>query len=119
MSTNYVQPGKILDYTNNTAAPIPMGTAIVVGTRVAVIIAGDRQNPGPLRVGVTGAAQICGTFRLPKTPADVIAQGALVYLTSVGVITTTAAGNTLAGIAFNAAGNGATSVEVLLNGLPV
>ena len=111
MTTRFIQPGKVLDFTNGGTA-IASGAAVLVGTRVGVAL-------GNIAANATGSVQICGVFTMPKVSADVITQGALVYLVSAsGAMTTTAAGNTLAGVAAAAAGNGATSVNVLMNGLP-
>jgi predicted RecA/RadA family phage recombinase len=120
MSRNFKQPGRVLDYTNATAAAIAIGSVIVFGTKVGVLIGGDDSvNTATLAVGSTGSVQICGVFELAKASADVIAQGAAVYWsTANGNITTTASGNTAAGIATAAAAGDVTTVNVLLNGLP-
>lgn len=111
MTTRFIQPGKVLDFVNGGAA-IASGAAVVIGTRVGVALTN-------IASGATGSVQICGVFQLPKTAGDNIAQGALVYvIVATGVITTTASGNTLAGVAAADAGAGTTTVNVLLNSTP-
>jgi predicted RecA/RadA family phage recombinase len=111
MTTRFIQPGKVLDFTNAGTA-IASGAAVVIGTRVGVALAN-------IANGATGSVQICGVFQMPKTAGDTIAQGAPVYvIAATGVFTTTASGNVLAGSAAAAAGAGTTSVNVLLNNTP-
>lgn len=111
MTTRFIQPGKVLDFTNAGTA-IASGAAVVIGTRVGVALAN-------IANGATGSVQICGVFQMPKTSGDTMAQGALVYvIAATGVFTTTSAGNVLAGSAAAAAGAGTTSVNVLLNNTP-
>lgn len=63
--------------------------------------------------------QVLGTFTLPKTTTDVIALHQRVYWNNGTLkVTTTAGGNRSIGVASAAAGNGATTVSVLLSGPP-
>lgn len=111
MTTRHVQPGRVLDYANGGTA-LASGAGVVVGTKFGVALAAIAAN-------VTGSVQICGVFTLAKLGTDTMAQGALVYWDAANSrMTTTSAGNTLAGVAANAAGSGATTVNVLLNGTP-
>lgn len=111
MTTRFIQPGKVLDFTNGASA-LASGAGVVVGTKFGVALAAIAAN-------ATGSVQICGVFSLSKASADAIGQGALVYWNATNNnITTTASGATLAGVAAAAAGAGATSVNVLLNGTP-
>lgn len=111
MTTRHVQPGRVLDYTAGGSA-IASGAGVVVGTKFGVALAA-------IAATATGSVQICGVFTLPKLGTDTMAQGANVYWDTANArMTTTASGNTLAGVAANAAGSGATSVNVLLNGTP-
>jgi predicted RecA/RadA family phage recombinase len=110
--TNYVQDGRHL------TAPAPSGgvvsgTAYALGTVVGVAIATAAET-------VPVAFQICGVVSVPKTGSQAWTVGALVYVTSGGVFTTSAGGNTLAGVAWEAVGSGAgeTTGKVLLNGNP-
>ncbi len=107
MTTKYVQPGEVIDYTagaNKTA-----GQPVLIGTKLGVCIA-DIAN------GSTGPVAVTGVYTVAKLNTDVVAQGAALYWDSANSrLTTTSAGNTLAGYAFTAAGNGATTVNIKLN----
>ena len=110
MAGNFRAEGEHLNYTNSGSA-IASGAVVVIGTLIGVALTA-------IAAGATGAVRICGVFNLAKLSTDTIAQGALVYWDSTNSrITTTASGNTLAGKAAAAAGNGATTVDVLINGL--
>jgi predicted RecA/RadA family phage recombinase len=107
MTTKFVQPGSVIDYT--AGSNIASGAVVVMSTLVGVALAA-------IASGSSGSVQIDGVFQLNKLSTDVIAQGDNVYWdASPGEITTTSAGNTLAGKAVAAAGNGTTSVLVKLN----
>ncbi|MGL6290681.1 MAG: DUF2190 family protein [Silanimonas sp.] len=107
MTTRFKQMGDVLDHTPGTA--VVSGQVLVIGTLVGVALAN-------IAAGQTGSVQVAGVFELPKVPADVIAQGALVYWAAgTSQITTTSAGNTLAGKAAYAAAAATTTVQVLLN----
>lgn len=67
MSKNYVQEGKVIDYTNGGSA-LSSGDVVVIGQLIGVCLA-DIAN------GETGSVQIGGVFNLPKVDAAVIAQG--------------------------------------------
>lgn len=107
MTTKFIQPGDVIDHTPGSA--VANGAVVVMGVRVGVALAAIAANE-------VGAVRVAGVFELPKLSTDVIAQGALVYWdTSPGEITTTSSGNTLAGYAVAAAGNGTTTCKVKLN----
>ncbi len=104
---NFIQEGAVLDYTPGGA--VASGAVVVFGARVGVVVA-------DLAAGVTGALRVKGVVELAKLGTDVVAQGALLYWDATnGRVTTTASGNTLAGYAAKAAGNGATTVWLALN----
>lgn len=108
MATNYVQDGCVLDYTPSGAA-VASGDVVIMGVIGGVALT-------DIADGATGAVQVKGVFTLTKKSTDVIAQGALIYWdTDPGEITTTSTDNTLIGVAAAAAGNGATTVNALLN----
>ena len=66
--------------------------------------------------GATGAVRMLGIFTIAKLSADVVAVGALLYWDNANSrLTVTSAGNTLAGYATAAAGNGVTTVEISIN----
>lgn len=107
MTSKFVQPGDVLDYTPGTA--VVSGKMVVAGVRVGIALAAIAAN-------ATGPLAVRGVFTYAKLSTDVIAQGALVYYDAGNDrLTLTSAGNTLAGYAAAAAGNGVTTVNVSLN----
>jgi predicted RecA/RadA family phage recombinase len=110
--TNYVQPGEILNFTAPVGGVVSgqfyvHGTLVVCATVTAA-------------AGETYAGKICGVFRVAKVGSQAWTQGAAVYLVSGQQnFSTTAGGNTAAGIAAGTVGAGAGETEglVLLNGL--
>ncbi len=63
-----------------------------------------------------GVFALDGVFTLPKLSTDVVTQGALLYWDNTNLrLTLTSAGNTIAGRAFAAAGNGVTTVAIKIN----
>lgn len=110
MTSKYKTRGVVMDYV--AGANVVSGQVLVIGTRIGVAL-GDIAN------GATGSAQVAGVFELNKLSTDVVAQGALLYWDTVNTrLTTTAAGNTLAGHAYAAAGNGVTAQQIVLNSTP-
>lgn len=110
MTTKYITRGVVMDYL--AGANIADGAVLVIGTKVGVALAA-------IANGATGSVQMAGVFELAKLGTDVVAQGAALYWdTANSRLTTTAAGNTLAGYAYAAAGNGAATVQIVLNGVP-
>lgn len=104
---NYVHDGNTIPYI--ATAAVAAGEVVVVGA-----IVGVAKSAGA--IGELISLQRTGVVRLPKVTADVIAQGAAVYWNdTTNLITTTAAGAVLAGKAWEAAGNGITQVNVILN----
>lgn len=110
--TNYLQPGEVLTVPAPSGGVVS-GTAYVLGTIVGIATVTAAET-------VLAAFKICGVFSVPKTGSQAWTVGAAVYVTSGGTFTTTAGGNTAAGIAVEAVGSGAgeTTGKVLLNGLP-
>ena len=106
---NYIQDGDRLDYANSSGNTITSGTAVLVGKRVGVAVADIANN-------TTGVLAMEGVFNLPKLSTDVLAQGDLLYWDNTNKrLTSTTTSNTLCGYAQNAAGNGATTVDIMLN----
>lgn len=106
MAKNFIQEGKVLDYT--AAADIASGQFVLVGTVGAVAIA-DIAN------GATGPVQVVGVFSVPKA-AGAVTQGAKLYWDAANsLLTTTASGNTVVGVAAAAAAGGDARVSILLN----
>ncbi len=107
MATNYIQDGKILNYT-------PSGSSVVSG---AVVVMGNIAGIALTDIadGATGAVQISGVFSLPKA-SGAITLGAKLYWDSTNSnLTTTASGNTIIGVAASAQASGDTTVNLLLN----
>lgn len=107
MTRKFVQPGEVMDYTAATA--IASGDVVKIGARIGVALA-------DIASGATGPVQVSGVFEIAKLTTDVVAQGDLLYWDDTNKrLTTTSVGNTLAGYAFSAAGNGAATVNIKLN----
>jgi predicted RecA/RadA family phage recombinase len=107
MTSKFVQPGDVLDYTPGSA--VANGKMVVAGARVGIALAA-------IAAGATGPLGVRGVFTYAKLSTDNMAQGALVYYDAANDrLTTTASGNTLAGYAAAAAGATTTSVNVALN----
>jgi predicted RecA/RadA family phage recombinase len=112
MTTKYKARGVVMDYL--AGAAIVSGQVLVLGTlnKIGVALA-DIAN------GSTGSVQVAGVFELKKKSADTFAQGAIMYWDSVtngGELTSTSAGNTIAGYAWKAYGAGTLLAEVCING---
>ncbi len=106
MATNYVQDGKVLNYT--AGANITSGSFVLVGV-IGAVATTDIAN------GKVGAVQICGVFSIPKA-SGAVTQGAKLYWDATNsVLTTTASGNTIVGVAAEAAASGDATVKILLN----
>ena len=107
MTTKFVQPGQVLDYTPGSA--VTAGQVVLIGVRIGVAL-------NAISANATGPLQVSGVFNIAKLSTDVVAQGAALYWDNTNSrLTTTASGNTLAGYAAAAAGNGATTVAIKIN----
>lgn len=107
MTTKFVQPGEVIDYT--AGANIASGQVVLMGARIGVALKA-------IANGETGPMQVTGVFNIAKLSADNMAQGALLYWDNTNSrLTTTASGNTLAGFAAAAAGASTTSVNIKIN----
>ena len=107
MATNYVQEGKILDYTPS-GADVASGEFVVIG-----VIGGVAKSA--IADGKTGAVHISGVFSVAKA-SGAVTQGAKLYWNSSNSnLTTTASGNTLVGVAAEAAASGDATAKLLLN----
>ena len=116
MTTNAVQPGNVIDYT--AGSTIASGDVVVIGNIIGVAL-GDIAN------GSTGSVATRGVFTVPKVSAAVIAQGeSLVWDVSAGKFDDNAASpatgdiSGAAACAWESAGNGVTSFDVYLTGVP-
>lgn len=103
---NFQQNGDTIEFVASGA--VSSGDAVELTDMIAVAV--DDVANTEIGVGRTR-----GVFVLPKVEANVIAQGAQVYLNDSGAITTTATDNVAAGKAWAEAGNGATEVAVSIN----
>lgn len=106
MAKNFIQEGKVLDYT--AAADIASGQFVLVGAIGAVALAA-------IANGATGPVQVEGVFSVPKA-SGAVTQGAKLYWDAGNsVLTTTSSGNTIVGVAAAAAQSGDARVSILLN----
>jgi len=113
---NYEQRGDVITIT--AGANIASGAVVRVGNLLGVAC-GDIAN------GAQGEVAITGVFTVPKVSGAVIAQGErLVWDVSAGAFddsaATPATGDVSgeAAVAFEAAGNGVTSLKVRFTGVP-
>ncbi|MBL0318152.1 MAG: DUF2190 family protein [Alphaproteobacteria bacterium] len=106
MAKNFVQEGKALNYT--AGADILSGDFVLIGT-----IGGIAKTA--IANGKVGAVHITGIFNVAKA-TGAITQGAKLYWDNTNkVLTTTASGNTIVGVAAAAALSGDATVAILLN----
>lgn len=117
MASNYVQPGKVITWTNAGTA-VSSGDVVVIGKILGVALE-DIAN------GASGEVAIDGVFDVPKVSAAVIAQGEnLTWDASAGAFDDNAAiaatGDVTGApaVAFEAAGNGVTTLAVKFTGTP-
>lgn len=59
MTTKFLKPGDIWDYTNTTGADIPVNSVVVVGDLIGVALV-------TIKAGETGTVGMRGTYKLPK-----------------------------------------------------
>lgn len=116
MAKNYKQPGKVMDYV--AGSNITSGQVVVIGNILGVALA-------DIASGDTGSVQIEGVFECPKVTGAVIAQGeSLTWDVSAGKfddnLATPATGDVTKqpAVAWEAAGNGATTLLVKFTGVP-
>ncbi|MFZ3289264.1 MAG: DUF2190 family protein [Telluria sp.] len=109
MAKNYIQEGDVLDYTAGGAA-IAAGAIALMGKRIGVVLADIAAN-------AIGAVSVTGVWSIAKLATDVVAQGDLLYWDAANSrLTKSDVGNTLAGYAATAAGNGVATVSIKING---
>lgn len=117
MAKNYQQPGEVIDYTASGSS-ITAGQVVRIGNILGVALV-------DIADGATGSVQISGVFTVPKVSAAVIAKGeSLTWDASAAAFDDNAAvpatGDVTgaAAVAFEAAGNGVTSMAVKFTGVP-
>lgn len=112
----YVQPGKVIEFVASGAKT--SGQVVRIGQLLGVVKSDTAD-------GATGLAEIDGVFTVPKVSGAVIAQGeSLCWDASAAKfddnLATPASGDVTgaAAVAWEAAGNGATSMNVKFTGVP-
>lgn len=104
---NLIQTGEMMDYT--AGANIASGAVVLIGVRVGIATT-DIAN------GAKGSLAMDGVYSVAKLSTDVVAQCVLLYWDNANSrMTVTAGGNTLAGYAIEAAGNGVATVKIRIN----
>ncbi|MCH2547311.1 MAG: DUF2190 family protein [Alphaproteobacteria bacterium] len=107
MATNFVQEGKALNYTPS-GADVASGDFVLIGT-----IGGIAKTD--IADGKTGAVHVSGVFSVAKASGAVTQGQKLYWNTTNSNLTTTASGNTIVGVAAEAAASGDANVKILLN----
>lgn len=113
MSTNYVQPGNAISWTNGTGSDVSSGDVVVMGNTIGIAEVDIADTE-------TGTVCIEGVFTVPKVSAAVFAVGEkLIYDVSAGEFddssATPATGDVTGGAVAVAAGaNGETTATVKL-----
>ena len=118
MATNETTIGPVIRWTNGTGSAVSSGGVVAVDGVLGVALV-------DIAIGASGAVQCGGRFTCPKVSAAVIAQGeTLVWDSSAGEFddknATPAAGDVSGPTAWAAmaAGDGATTLEVVFTGVP-
>ena len=117
MATTYQQPGDVITWTNGGSA-VSAGDVVVIGNTLGVALV-------DIAGSASGSVALSGVHQCPKVSGAVIAQGdSLTWDISAGAFddkaATAAAGDIVgaAAMAFEAAGNGVTTLAVKLTGAP-
>jgi len=105
---NFVQPGDVLTFT--AAADISAGGGVFQGALFGVA-ATDAAN------GADFEAWVAGVFDLPKASGALTTGQKVYWIAASANVTGTASGNTLIGVATEAAASGDTTARVRLNGI--
>jgi predicted RecA/RadA family phage recombinase len=122
MATNFQQYGSVVQWTNGTGSSVASGKVVKLGNILGVALM-------TIAAGAVGPVAIRGVFTVPKVSGAVIAQGeSLVWDVSANSgagefddnAATPATGDVSGppAVAFEAAGNGVTSLAVLFTGVP-
>lgn len=104
---NFVQPGKTLTLTAPTGGVVS-GSFYKIGSVFGVAAQSAAE-------AAKFDLEIGGVYDLPKTAGNTFTEGADVYATAAGIMTSTASGNTKCGIAVKAAASGDGTVRVRIN----
>lgn len=118
MTTAYQAEGHVIQWTNNTAAAVTSDQVVKINKILGIALVN-------IAVGETGSVGIRGVYTAPKVSGAVIAQGeSLTWDVSAGAfddqLATPATGDVTGApaVAFEAAGNGTTSLAVYFTGVP-
>jgi predicted RecA/RadA family phage recombinase len=104
---NFIQPGEVISHAHT--AIVTSGTPVKIGLLLGIASKDYAANEA-------GEYAISGVFEVAKLSTDVVAIGVQLYWDDGNSrLTTTASTHILAGRAFKAAGNGAATVQILLN----
>lgn len=110
--TNYVQPGERMEYANAGSA-ISAGDVVVLENRIGIALTDISATTG------VGTVELCGVYELDAVNDDAFGQGEQLYWdSSAGKLTQVGAGNTPAGIAFEAKASSGTTARVQLTPMP-
>lgn len=113
---NFVQPGDVITFT--AGATLTSGQVVRIGALLGIAA-------GAIANGAVGEAYLTGVFTVPKVSGAVIAQGErLVWDASAAAfddsVATPATGDVSgeSAVAWEAAGNGVTELQVRFTGVP-
>lgn len=110
MATNKVQDGGVLTWTNGSGSDVSAGDPVLIGVRLGVALV-------DIADGKSGSVAVEGVYSIAKNASLVISQGdALYWDAGDDNLNKTPTDNTLAGYAFDAAAETATTVNIKLNG---
>jgi predicted RecA/RadA family phage recombinase len=109
MAQNHIQEGKVMTWTNGTGSAVVAGQVVLAGIVVCIAL-GDIAN------GAVGEVATEEVWEVPKNNNLAVAQGDLLYWDVADAnMNKTAEDNYLAGFAFAAAAQAATTVKVKLS----
>ncbi len=118
MANNFQQPGDVITWTNGTGAAVVSGQVVRIGNILGVALVDIAST-------ASGSVALSGVFTVPKVSGAVIAQGeSLTWDASAAAFddnaATPATGDVTGppAVAFQAAGNGVTSMAVKFTGVP-
>lgn len=117
MARNYIQPGAVFDYANDTGVAISSGDVVPMGSAIGVAIV-------DIAIGGAGSVQSEGVFSLPKGDTAIGQGDPLIWDASAGVFekvgdVVAATGDiSNTAVAFSAAAAGDATVQVKLTGAP-
>lgn len=118
MANNFQQPGDVITWTNGTGSAVVSGQVVRVGNILGVALVDIAST-------ASGSVALSGVFTVPKVSAAVIAQGeSLTWDASAAAfddnLAAPATGDVTGppAVAFEAAGNGVTTLAVKFTGVP-